>query len=494
MKSKNMIEPFVKRLIQDYPESIIVKDKFGRIPFVDAITRWIDEEYNRKDKEVIITSQIVPGLHEYNTTIPTSLELHPMVDLAFSILSYELDYGDEDISMDIVANISSVHFFVKSVLLIEDKDARHRIMNSSLFKRIILEPKVVGLWMIPMIRTKGIFASKCIDYFQLVNDSDVFDYIGRNKKPNPSDIKKFQTQRKSVSEKIGKNPHLLPSLPKLAREDKVRVSKMEIIQDIVNEQYSCRFVKSFIINDIVMLIALIIQFRSFTLSNGIMTTLPQLRDYIFEHKLFPDVKYELFAMFEICVYFMIRICSQSISILAVSLSVFIKSFLVNSLHLVITIVMTLIVCGMIITGGFPLESHCYLLSITMGLMWISLILKVGDLSKEIAIFLSCVKYMIWKLLWFFMLLLFLICMFADMMHVYTTNNGEDCNKATSRYLSREKRSYFNLMSDMSKDDYLNLYLDECPYCSTDLLRSNAAVYGILLNNFDGKFLFRVCLP
>ena len=222
-----------------------------------------------------------------------------------------------------------------------------------------------------------------------------------------------------------------------------------------------------------MLISLILLFRSVTFSNGILSSTPKILEQ--QEEYFPDTKYELYAIVAICLYFFIRICSQSISILAVSLRVFITEFLVNSIVMVTTFVMTLTVCSMFFANDYFLESHHYLLSITIGLMWISLILYTRNLSKTLAIFLSCIKYMMCKLLWFFMLLLSLIFMFGDVMHVYTTNNGEDCNFSTSRFNTS--------LSIKSPSDYM----DEHPYCSITLIRSYAAVYGILESQYDGKF-------
>ena len=75
-------------------------------------------------------------------------------------------------------------------------------------------------------------------------------------------------------------------------------------------------------------------------------------------------------------------------------------------------------------------------------------------------------------------------MFRDMMHVYTTNNGFECNGLTSNFNVADN---FKNATQYTGEKYLDLYTDTHPYCSTDLLSSYGAVFGILRSHFDGKF-------
>ena len=487
IEGQDTIEPFVKILLNEYPESIVFKDKLGRIPFIDAIIRWIDDEHSSMKRDTIVTGQFIRGLHKYNNTLPTSLVLHPMVDLAISTFSYVLNHSfDPSILSEIVSSVSSVSFFVKSILLIEDNDERFRIVNSSLFKRIILEPKVAGLWLIPMIKTKGIFASRVIDYFQLIDKSSVNDFVGYKRKVNPSDIRCFRTKRELLMKEIEKNKYLIPALTLLCEKEKTRVSKIKIIQNLMHHEVSCRFVRCLLVNDIVMLLSLILLFRQVTLSNGISSTLPKLYQY-YGNELFHGSKYEIGAIIVICLYFFIRICSQSMSLLSISFRVYSTAFLQNWACLIIAIIMTLTTCGMMLSNDFFLEDQQYLLSITMGMIWLSFILYLRHVSKHVHIFLASIRHMMWNLKWFFVILLCGIVMFGDMMHIYTTNNGFDCNRLTSNFDSIRAKSYLPNETYYADEKYRDLYVDKHPYCSTNLLPSYAAVFGILRSQFNGKF-------
>jgi len=95
---------------------------------------------------------ISPPMSSYlaciNSTQPSQLMyvvLHPMVDIAISLFSSELNFRDVEICNKVVVNVASIPFIVKTILLIEDNDTRHRVMDTSLFKRIILNPRSVGL-------------------------------------------------------------------------------------------------------------------------------------------------------------------------------------------------------------------------------------------------------------------------------------------------------------------------------------------------------------
>ena len=48
---------------QQFPESIIMKNNIGYIPFVQCINQWIDSELSNADEGTIITPQLIPGLH-----------------------------------------------------------------------------------------------------------------------------------------------------------------------------------------------------------------------------------------------------------------------------------------------------------------------------------------------------------------------------------------------------------------------------------------------
>jgi len=66
-EQREKVEAFANRLLTAYPESIVIKNNIGHIPFVHSISQWIDTELSKKGEGVLTTPQLINGLHPFFT-------------------------------------------------------------------------------------------------------------------------------------------------------------------------------------------------------------------------------------------------------------------------------------------------------------------------------------------------------------------------------------------------------------------------------------------
>ena len=72
-QSEDMASAFASKLLAIYPESIVVMNDIGKIPFAHSITKWIDAELARKGDNVLVSPQFISGLHPFFTTFPQGM-------------------------------------------------------------------------------------------------------------------------------------------------------------------------------------------------------------------------------------------------------------------------------------------------------------------------------------------------------------------------------------------------------------------------------------
>ena len=285
-----------------------------------------------------------------------------------------------------IANaVANIAFFVKTVLLIECRNTRHKIMATSLFKRAIIDRRTAGLWLIPMLNVgECVYADRCIDYFNLISATTVAHYIGRKRTAKPSDIESFQNEKILLFTRIGQSNFFIPALCILSKDQKERAGKTKVIRHIVEEAANDRFVHTIFCNDIFMLLSLMISFRVISYNNGVMATISQARILYYEGDLFQSQVFELILCLLICSYFFMRKASQSICLISVCKKVFFDALVNTWLLQLTTITMAAVSCFMLIFDVY--KDMGILLSITMGLLWMTLIYLLERVIKPIFLF------------------------------------------------------------------------------------------------------------
>ena len=315
-----------------------------------------------------------------------------MVDWCISTLSSVMDQSD-DIFCEIADNVAGINLIIKTILLIKCRNTRHTIMKTTLFKRIILDQRTAGLWIIPMLRAGEEFSSRCIDYFQMLSASTCSCYIGRKRMADPSDVEMFQNSRSLVYKRVGKSKYFIPSLCILSNEEKTRAAKTSVIKEIIETAVNDRFVFSIFRNDIFQLISLLISFRTVCFAYGIITTIPEAKTLRDEGVIFETIWTDVYMCVAVSFYLVMRKISQSLSLMSISTRIFLKTFISTWYIQITTITMTFVSIGLIIARNK--DSVAWVLSITTGLMWISIIYLVQRLVKPMHHF-----TIVWKMVSF----------------------------------------------------------------------------------------------
>jgi len=410
MESKDELETFANKLLQAYPDSIIMKNNIGRIPFVHYINHWIDKALSNTDEGVIITPKIIPGIHDFFTVFPTSLKLSPMVEWAILMLSSAMDQHGDHIFCAIADSVASIPFLVKTILLIECRNMRHKILSTTLFKRVILDKRTAGLWLVPMLRVGEPFSMRCIDYFELVSNSTVTNFIGRKRMADPFDIEMFQTSRSLVYKQIGKSKLFIPSLCLASTDEKTRAAKTIVIKEILEDALNDKFTLSLFRNDIFMLISLLISFRVLAFNAGVAATIPEANDLMQEGLLFPSNHTNIAICFAIILYLVLRKISQSISLYSISFSILWRTAVNTWLVQIVTIIMACISLFSIVMN--KVDKNAWVLSITGGFMWLSIVYLLQRIIKPMYLFTIVVRKILGSMYWLWLLLAIMMCMFG----------------------------------------------------------------------------------
>ena len=258
-------------------------------------------------------------------------------------------------------------------------------MATSLFKRVIIDRRTAGLWLIPMLRVeKCLYADRCIHYFNLISNATVAQYIGRKRTANPSDKESFQNEQIMLFNRIGQSNFFIPALCQMPKDEKERAGKTKVIRHIVDEAANDRFVHTIFRNDILMLLSLMISFRIISFNNGVMATISEARVLYYDGDLFQSHEFELILCLCICSYFFMRKASQSACLISVSKKVFWNALMHTWLLQLAAITMATVSCFMMMFGAY--DNMGLLLSITMGLLWMTLIYLLERVIKPIFLF------------------------------------------------------------------------------------------------------------
>ena len=359
--------------------------------------KWIDYELGRKGEGVLTAPQLITGLHPFFTVFPSDVTISPAAEWSIMMLTTAMDSQGGEIFDKISHAVASIAFFVKTVLLIQCINTRHKIMATSLFKRVIIDRRTAGLWLIPMLSAgRCLYAGRCIDYFNFISAATVAQFIGRKRKVNPSDMVNFQNAQIDVFNRIGQSNHFIPSLCLLSGDEKERAGKTKVIRHIIDAAVSDKFVNTLFCNDILMLISLMISFRVVSFNNGVMATIPQSRILYEEKKLFTNQKEDLTLCLLICSYFYMRKASQSISIISISKRLFLSTLFMDWSVQITSITMALVSSIMLMSGTY--QDMSLQLAITMGLLWLTLIYLLQRVLKPVFLFTISAKQVSAKLL------------------------------------------------------------------------------------------------
>ena len=310
---------FALTLMQAYPDAITTKDDDGFMPFVELIKIWHDWVYDQNAKskdsarpafmgadrirEVFVDMDFssVNNASRSNDNMgrgasdnrvsnvsETSARSFPTVDLwnevewCFDMLSEAMDefggksgglhtkhsrrtlinvYGNSDQSRtDLATHVATtMPTIMKTILLIENRGEgiRTKLLNSSLVRRLILCPVIIGPWVTIMLRKRGIPSTRAIDFLVLVSQTNVEDYVGSYRSILDNDRVAFQMQRDLVFAAMDELEGTVASLVVLPEREIERAAASSVVWYIMNDNLARPFVVSLVLVDFAMHVTLL---------------------------------------------------------------------------------------------------------------------------------------------------------------------------------------------------------------------------------------------
>jgi hypothetical protein len=168
----------------------------------------------------------------------------------------------------LASNVISIPLLLKSVLLLESKETRRKILDSALIRRVLLCHEGIGPWLTYMIRyRKGSSSEIAVDFLATLSKVSVEDYVGEYRKTLPHDEKVFQEAKLQVFEKVETLTDLIPSLLVIGEELLDRAISTPLIWFVMNRRITTPFTVGLAVTDFKLHLVTMLAFRQGALSN-----------------------------------------------------------------------------------------------------------------------------------------------------------------------------------------------------------------------------------
>jgi hypothetical protein len=308
---------FCLQLMKAYPEGVTTTNNDGNMPFVCILQDWIEWVYEHVGKKKqskafqLIDRVVSHGLSisvtrtrdashresereegKQRSLSARSLRFFPQVELweeaewCLSMLSMAMDeFGgrsgglyqremnnvielfDEDrAARDVLVKhvAEKLPSLLKLILLLEEEggDARRRLLNMSLIRRILLCPESVGPWLIGMLRKPGVPSKRALEYLEVVSQTTVSDSIGGFRTALTDDIKAFHEQRQSVFDAFEGLEGTIASLVVLDESAKERAASTQVVWYTMNKKLQRPITVGLVLIDLALHMTLLLAFRN----------------------------------------------------------------------------------------------------------------------------------------------------------------------------------------------------------------------------------------
>ena len=298
---------FSRQLVKVNAAAITTIDQTGFMPFVSLVKDWDEFVYEKDSKKTkssgtasnvanrlitgvanVVTDSLQPNSDVAEGGAPmTSSKQFPQaeiweeVECCIDVLSMAMDElagengglhnvtrgslgSTEDKDMiarnELVSHIvNKMPRILKTVLLLEGGGGsiRNRILETSLFRRILLCPESVGRWLTNMLQKKGNPSVRGIDYLELVSGTHIKDYVGGFRPPIVNDWVAFHESKESVFDAIEALDGTAASLIVLENRQTERAATTPVLQHIMTDNLGRPFVVSLVLIDLVLHITLL---------------------------------------------------------------------------------------------------------------------------------------------------------------------------------------------------------------------------------------------
>ena len=315
-EGKQTATVFGTHLIQEFPLAIVTPDVHGWLPFFRIISDWLiwvndpkrlKDDYSARADLDESKRLCYPGAST-RRTFPR-VELWEEADWCFAMLSTELDvlgrnhalptfqqkrrtmyqdaattttttttdgsYSKRDERTILVGTLTELlPHLVPTVLLIEDDgvDTRSRTLELTIFRRLLLCPATVGMWLIDMLNYGGVPARRAVDYLWMVSHTTIDDITGGFGSARPNDWKHFDEARQGVFDEVSDLKGAIASLVTLTTKEMERAASTQVIWHAMGNKLSRPFVLGLVLIDLVLHITLMFTFRN---SAGVQPPLPK---------------------------------------------------------------------------------------------------------------------------------------------------------------------------------------------------------------------------
>jgi len=250
---QKLVQLFVNQLIKTFPEGVATNDFNHRIPFTTTIFKWISELHSDSEMEI---EKSCSSMLEFNTNLNENriikgVNIPVMVEWCFKMLSkqfvakeycvhhYEsmrqLDRATLLLRFDdpLMENFCSLPFLLKTVLLIEEDSKRIQILELPIFKKAMLNPKLIDVWLVCMLcsETKS---KRVIDFIELLSDLTINEAFDIYRRARSEEKQRFIEKRNAVVNRIATMNGIMPALANLEQQELERACGTIVVQQIID--------------------------------------------------------------------------------------------------------------------------------------------------------------------------------------------------------------------------------------------------------------------
>lgn len=299
-------------LMEVNPDAITTADHDGHVPFTYLIKKWVEWTFMQAqeptDKKKHGTSSFMGLAVPFSSrrmeakrtdaganassksaiSMRTSIKRFPpaeiteSVEWCFEMLSAAMDhlggkpfdvnararprlsYDKQRSDRDALANnLASIPDIFKAILLLESTQMRKLILESSVVRRTLFCPPIVGQWLTNMLRHSN--AKVIVDYLILLSKVSVEDYAGEFRTSLVKDEEQYQEAKLKMFKTMEELDGLIPCLAALNTAETERAVSTSIIWYIMNQSLTRALTVGLAMTDLGLHTTLMLAFRELVL-------------------------------------------------------------------------------------------------------------------------------------------------------------------------------------------------------------------------------------
>ena len=444
--SNQQVEEFISELYSAFP--LPFYGDVHDMPFAGIILEWIGRYQQQctiesEDRSILnakeVAKELTMRLREASSLsveedikslklISSKVSVTPQLVHSIKMLSviidnivqsaYEASRGDVDIIFgnkgreDIIGNIASIPYLLRTILLIDDKDDRYELLHSSLIQHVLLNPESVGQWVITMICGNSNARKSFVVYLKLVSSMSLSKTLGIEKRWSPSSLGFFHREQIHLFERMGKVEMFVPCMVCLGEDLLLEAAPTKAVVYQIDKILGDPLAVSMIYNDTILHVILMISYRAILVlvySPLIPTPSKDYGEYFF-------------LGMTILSYFTVRDISTLIAT-AVSSKYVLRGYFTHIHNFVNwACIGTLIPLLVLLYQNNEFYGPNFM-GIAAALLWLKLLGHIRGMNENVATLLYTVLRINRKIVPFLFILVFLLFMFGDVIEIISKFSG-----------------------------------------------------------------------